>query len=96
MPIALYPTHFSQRISSQRSCFTIHGAERLGFEKIYDGGDGRLIRINIPVTALDGIEDCLSVAGIDEVTVFPDLDGLGRYLTAVLRDESRDKLNWRL
>jgi hypothetical protein len=28
------------------------------------------------------------VAGVDEVTVFPDLDGLGRFLTSALRDES--------
>jgi len=27
------------------------------------------------------------VAGVDEVTIVPDLDGLGRWLTAVLREE---------
>ena len=33
----------------------------------------------------------LSVAGIGELTVCPDLDALARYLTAMLRDEPRDK-----
>jgi FRG domain len=89
LPIALYPTHFAQRISSQRSCFTIHGSNRLGFEKMFEGQRGRLARIDIPMDAIDSIEDCLAVAGIDEITVFPDWDGLGRYLTSILRDEGR-------
>ena len=33
----------------------------------------------------------LSVVGIGELTVCPDLDALARYLTAMLRDEPRDK-----
>jgi|ERR1700722_1080031 len=89
LPIAIYPTHFAERIRSQRSCFTIHGSNRLGFEKMFEGQKGRLARIDIPAAAHDGIEDCLGVAGIDELTVFPDLDGLGRYLASVLRDEGR-------
>jgi hypothetical protein len=89
LPIALYPTHFAQRISSQRSCFTIHGSNRLGFEKMFEGREGRLARIDIPKGSVDSIEDCLAIAGIDELTVFPDLDGLGRYLVSALRDESR-------
>jgi FRG domain len=95
LPIAVYPTHFAQRISSQRSCFTIHGSHQLGFQRIFEGEHGHVARINIPVEALDGIEDCLLLAGVDELTVFPDLDGLGRYLTAMLRDESRDKSIWK-
>jgi hypothetical protein len=42
----------------------------------------------IPGAKAHEIEASLSVAGIDEVTIFPDLDGLGRFLTSVLRDES--------
>jgi hypothetical protein len=34
------------------------------------------------------IEARLAVAGIDEVTIFRDLDGLGRWLAMVLRDEA--------
>jgi hypothetical protein len=96
LPIAVYPTHFAQRISSQRSCFTIHGSNPNGFEKIFDETPGYVARINIPASVIDSIEDDLSVAGIDELTVFPDLDGLGRYLTGMLRDESRNKSIWKL
>jgi hypothetical protein len=34
------------------------------------------------------IKEQLAIAGIDEVTIFPDLDGLGRYLGAVLDSEA--------
>lgn len=96
LPIAVYPTHFSQRISSQRSCFTIHGSDPNGFERIFGNLFSGVARINIPVESLDAIEDGLSLAGIDEVTVFPDLDGLGRYLTAMLRDEERKRAIWKM
>jgi len=96
LPIAVYPTHFSQRISSQRSCFTIHGSDPNGFERMFAEPFPAVARINIPVESLDGIEDDLSLAGIDELTVFPDLDGLGRYLTAMLRDEPRKQAIWKL
>jgi hypothetical protein len=47
-----------------------------------------LRKVIIPGAKAHEIEASLSVAGIDEVTIFPDLDGLGRFLTSVLRDES--------
>lgn len=50
--------------------------------------DARIIKIDIPAACIFSIEQELAIAGIDEVTVFPDLDGLGRFLTSVLRDES--------
>jgi FRG domain len=86
-PVAVYPTHFSRRISSQRSCFTIHGSDSDGFEHLPDTFLGYLRKVVIPASKKHDIERRLSVAGVDELTVFPDLDGLGRWLTVVLRDE---------
>jgi hypothetical protein len=34
LPVAIYPTHFARRISSQRSCFTVHGSVRNGFDAL--------------------------------------------------------------
>ena len=34
LPAAVYPTHSIRRISTQRSCFTIHGSEIDGFENL--------------------------------------------------------------
>lgn len=87
-PVAVYPTHFSRRISSQRSCFTIHGSDEDGFDHLPSGFHQYLRKVIIPGAKAHEIETNLSVAGIDEVTIYPDLDGLGRWLAAVLRDES--------
>jgi hypothetical protein len=90
LPVAIYPTHFARRISSQRSCFTVLGSARKGFQELPAKLSSKsLIRIRIPSSAVRDIEYTLSVAGIDELTAFPDLDGLGRWLTSTLRDEGR-------
>jgi hypothetical protein len=86
-PVAIYPTHFSRRISSQRSCFTIHGSDSNGFDHLPDKFQKYLKKVIIPGDRKHSIEKSLAVAGVDEVTIFPDLDGLGRWLEAVLRDE---------
>jgi hypothetical protein len=88
LPVAIYPTHFSRRISSQRSCFTIHGSDSNGFDHLPNEFRKYLRKVIIPANKRHSIETSLSVAGVDEVTIFPDLDGLGRWLAAVLRDES--------
>lgn len=90
LPVALYPTHFHRRISSQRSCFTIHGSRADGFDELPETAVPYLQKIVIPHSSTQEIEKRLSVAGIDEVTIFPDLDGLGRWLTMILRDESEE------
>lgn len=89
LPVALYPTHFSRRISSQRSCFTIHGSDPDGFDHLPDELHPYLQKVVIPGRKARDIERDLSVAGIDELTIFPDLDGLGRWLKAVVREETR-------
>lgn len=88
LPVAIYPTHFARRISSQRSCFTIHGSLRNGFDRLPEKASEQLVRIIIPGALAREIDYSLSVAGIDEITIFPDLDGLGRWLATVLRDEA--------
>ena len=89
LPVAVYPTHFSRRISSQRSCFTIHGSDYDGFDHLPEAATPFLRKITIPGLKANSIERSLAVAGIDEITVYPDLDGLGRWLAAIMRDESR-------
>jgi hypothetical protein len=88
-PAAIYPTHFQRRISSQRSCFTIHGYAFDGFDELPEELRPYLQKVVIPHSKTRDIETRLAVAGIDEMTVYPDLDGLGRWLTMVLRDEAK-------
>jgi hypothetical protein len=89
LPVAVYPTQFSRRISSQRSCFTIHGSDFDGFDHLPEKARPYLRKIVIPGPKTAEIEKSLALAGIDEVTVYPDLDGLGRWLSMIMRDESR-------
>lgn len=88
LPVAIYPTHFARRISSQRSCFTIHGSAINGFDLLPEQARKYLVKIIIPSARVREIARTLSVCGIDEVTIFPDVDGLGRYLTEIQREES--------
>ena len=81
--VAIYPTHSKRRISTQRSCFTIHGSDEGALETLAGESDAHIARITIPRREVLSIREQLGVAGIDEITIFPDLDGLGRYLNAV-------------
>jgi hypothetical protein len=79
-PVALFPGHIAQRISTQRSCFTIHGANPIGLEEMAVWSPSRLVKFTIPGYRAQPIRRELAICGIDEATVFPDLDGLGRAL----------------
>jgi hypothetical protein len=47
-----------------------------------------LAKINVADAACPTIREQLVTSGIDEVTIYPDLDGLGRFLTTVLKMEA--------
>jgi len=76
--VAIEPTHVVQRMSSQHSCFTIHGSDRDALDDLERGSSRCLFKIVIPRWAVKEIEKDLRRCGIDESTIFPDLDGLGR------------------
>lgn len=79
-PVAIYPGHIMRRIGVQRSCFTIHGADQRGLETIANELAVPLTKIVIPSWEVNSIKESLGTCGIDETTVFPDLDGLGRWI----------------
>jgi hypothetical protein len=81
-PIAIYPTHIDKRLSSQRSCFTIHGSDPNGLNEYRYDSNGCLAMIKIPSFVAEAIRQDLYVCGIDESTIFPDLEGLGRAISA--------------
>lgn len=76
---AVSSPHLISRMAVQRSCFTVAGANSLWLE----GRQAeRFVRkILIPAECVVRIRRELEVSGVDESTVFPDLDGLGRTLT---------------
>lgn len=46
------------------------------------------VKILIPKSTIKRIKQELLTCGIDEITIYPDLDGLGRFLTTVLKVEA--------
>ncbi len=80
-PVAIYPGHILRRIGAQRACFTIHGLDRRGLEKIALELRVPLVKIKIPSWKVGSLRGSLETCGIDEVTVFPDLEGLSRFLS---------------
>jgi len=89
-PLAIFPTHIARRISSQRACFTIHGRQLLGFSRFIRSSDSCLKKIVVPGHAIRGIRRSLESSGIDDTTIFPDLEGLGRALATSYR-QVKDK-----
>jgi hypothetical protein len=86
-PVAVYPSYTVPRIGMQRSCFTVHGSDPKAFEKIASKEDSRLLKVVTPSSSVTEIRKQLVLSGIDELTIYPDIDGLGRSLTKVLEIE---------
>jgi len=80
--IAIDPTHVARRLSSQHSCFTIHGKHQRALDDLQSGKNSCLVKIVIRSTKAKIIKKDLRVCGITEATIFPDLDGLGRSINA--------------
>jgi hypothetical protein len=79
LPIAVFPGHFDRRIGSQRSSFTVHGKYADGLLKWAETNKYKgLRRFVIPSWEVKQIRRALDGCGIDETTVFPNLDALSR------------------
>lgn len=80
-PIAIIPPYVNERMSSQKSCFTVHGKVKFGFEELYKKNKSfELVQLQISKKAAYGIKHDLVESGITEGTLFPDLEGLAREL----------------
>jgi hypothetical protein len=90
LPVAIFPTHIARRIASQRSCFTIHGASESGFDGFLKGVNPCLKKVTIPAFAVREIRQDLQNYGIDDTTIYPDLEGLGRALATSYRNDRKD------
>lgn len=86
-PIAIYPTKQSKRIFAQKGAFTLHGTTRTPLEELYPEC---LTKIELPKNAIEKASAFLELAGINEYSVFPDLDGLSRYLCKRHLDSMRN------
>jgi hypothetical protein len=74
--VAIYPSRRTPRMTGQNSLFTLHS----DLEPMESTAAEGLIRFTLAATELGAARRYLKVAGINEFTLFPDLDGLARYL----------------
>lgn len=81
-PVAVFPGHIMRRIGAQRSCFTIHGSDQRPLELIAQVFNLQIWKIVIPSWCISPVRNALESCGIDETTVFPDLEGLSRLLNS--------------
>jgi hypothetical protein len=77
-PVAIYPNQFDRRIAAQRSCFTVHGIQRESLDRLFPRMKRLLAKIVVPSYATERIREELEDYGIDEATIYPDLEGLGK------------------
>lgn len=76
-PISIYPLKSHPRLLAQNGVFTVHGTEIKPLNKFYRGC---LKRFDIPKSVIPDAQRFLTMANINDFTLFPDLDGLSRYL----------------
>lgn len=78
-----FPTGFTPRILSQRGLFTISGDPEIDLEKLLKY---ELVKIYIPASAKLEILRSLDFYGVNQLSIFQDLDNLSSYLNQYLVD----------
>jgi hypothetical protein len=76
-PLALYPQHSNARLRAQGGYFTLHGDDPRPLEK---SASDCVSFVALPDAARASAEAFLQQSGINEFTLFPDPDGLARFL----------------
>lgn len=79
-PIAIYPNRKNDRLFKQKGTFTIHGIKN---EPIEDLCPNAVKRFPIPLDAIDDARNFLKLAGINEFSIYSDLDSLARHFKKI-------------
>ena len=82
LPVAIHPANIHNRMSAQKSCFTIHGSDKRSLALQVDSTVLR--KYEIEGKALADMRKDLRMLGVTHASVFPDLDGLARDLKSIL------------
>lgn len=75
--VAIRPTKNYLRVSAQKGVFTVHDNLSQGLDALFPTS---VKKITLPASALKGAKKFLELSGVNEYTLFPDLDGLSRWL----------------
>lgn len=89
-PLAMYPTYLDERMTAQRTCFTIFGNKINGLLS-NDSNSDFLSSVRIKGgLAKTKMLDELKMLGIDHESAFPDLDGIGLSINSKFEKHFRD------
>jgi hypothetical protein len=75
--VAVRPTKTYLRVSAQKGVFTVHNDLNQSLDTLFPASTNKII---LPKSALPEAKKFLKLSGINEYTLFPDLDGLSRLL----------------
>ncbi|XPF93511.1 FRG domain-containing protein [Colwellia sp. RE-S-Sl-9] len=91
LPIAIKANYHSRRIASQKGCFTVHGTNVSSINEIMKDD---VVRINVcdESNSKNCMLDVLSELGINEESIYQDLDSLCRKLTREWANEKPDMI----
>lgn len=90
--VALYPQRNSSRLVAQQGVFTLQGDSLLPLDQEHDGRlieEGHLKKIILTPDLFLDVADYLDLAGINDYTLFPDLDGLARHVSSTFKSKKR-------
>ncbi len=85
MPIAVLPPRANPRIVAQQGMFTVHGHETSGIEEFAARHSGiKLGAVHLDLSRAAQISSELRVAGVNRLSVFPDLDSVAAHSSRML------------
>jgi hypothetical protein len=82
--VALFPRRNNPRLIAQQGTFTLQGNTTLSLEQEYGGTlfkEGIIGRVDFSIEDFSDIKSYLRLNGINHFSLFPDLDGLAKFLT---------------
>jgi hypothetical protein len=85
-----YPKGLSSRVINQRGCLSISHQPEVPFNRLYDGNEFK--KIVIKREGIKTIRKILELYSINEHAIYPDLDGLSKYLNRFVLDHNIDDL----
>lgn len=78
-PIVILTPRSQQRIFAQKSVFSLHDVSFMPIQEMYKAC---VKKYEIPIKSIGKAKQFLFLSGMNEYSLFPDLDGLGRFLNS--------------
>jgi hypothetical protein len=79
-----YPKGLSARVINQRGCLSISHQPEVPFDELYNNYEFK--KILIKRRSINNIRKVLEMYSVNEFTIYPDLDGLSKYLNRYVLD----------